>query len=51
MKPYPQYDICTHTEEEEQECMKEHNPLPGYEDHHYGCECSGCVQWYWLLKE
>ncbi len=37
-------------EDEENNCQIEHNPLEGYEDHHYGCDCDGCVQWYWLLK-
>lgn len=44
---YPTVKVCTVPKEEE--CHEEHNPLPGYEDHHYGCECDGCMQWYWLL--
>lgn len=32
------------------ECQEEHNPLPGYEDHHYGCDCDGCLRWYWTMK-
>ena len=42
------YDICQ--VEDLEECFKEHNPDPNYEDHHYGCECEGCLQWYWTLK-
>ena len=45
----PYIAICTHDDDEE-ECPKEHNPLPGYEHHHYGCECDGCVRWYRSLK-
>lgn len=38
---------------ESQECphdLWEHNPLPGYEHHLYGCGCDGCMRWYWSLK-
>jgi len=48
MGTYPTVLICPIVDTDE-ECSEEHNPLPGYEDHHYGCECSGCVEWYWLL--
>lgn len=46
---YPQIKTCPFGPDDEAECLEEHNPLPGYEEHHYGCECEGCVQWYWLL--
>lgn len=45
---YPCILICPHHGDED--CDVEHNPLPGYEYHHYGCECDGCVRWYWSLK-
>lgn len=47
--PYPQVLRCPLGNVEEDECGVQHNPEPGYEDHHYGCECDGCVRWYWLL--
>ncbi len=45
--PYPHIDVCKNPEE----CPKEHNPDDGYETHHYGCECDGCIEWYRSLKE
>ena len=48
---YPEYKICEHDENEDMdECQEEHNPFPGYEHHHYGCECDGCLDWYRSLK-
>lgn len=45
---YPEYKTCDH--EDESDCNEEHNPMPGYEHHHYGCECGGCIEWYRSLK-
>lgn len=46
--------VDKHNEDEKEEilenCQKEHNPLPGYERHHYGCDCDGCIEWYRSLK-
>lgn len=47
---YPHIKTCPLSEEDEAECLEEHNPLPDYEDHHYGCECEGCLEWYRSLK-
>lgn len=47
-QPYPQLIVC----EDDDTCPgdHEHNPLPGYEHHVYGCECDGCIRWYRSLK-
>lgn len=50
MQPYPHIMICTVFDDPDSDCQTEHNPLPGYEDHHYGCECDGCIEWYRTLK-
>ena len=50
MLNYPQVILCPDRLNEESDCQVEHNPIPGYEDHHYGCECDGCCRWYWALK-
>jgi hypothetical protein len=41
--------ICPY-EDPDLNCTEEHNPLPGYENHHYGCDCWGCMRWYQKLK-
>lgn len=46
--PFPQLLLCEKGTECDDE--HEHNPLPGYEDHLYECECDGCIRWYRSLK-
>ena len=45
MKPYPDIKIC-----EDEDCTEEHNPIDSDEEHHYGCECSLCIEFYRSLK-
>lgn len=33
-----------------EDCPELHNDLPSGELHHYGCECSDCLLFYWKLK-
>lgn len=49
-QPYPAYKRCPYGDEEQDACPVEHNPIAGYSDHHYGCECEACVWWYRSLK-
>lgn len=44
---YPQLLICPDPDH----CTALHNEDRGQgEDHHYGCECDHCVDFYWSLK-
>lgn len=49
MQPFPQIIICQLWDDMDADCPEEHNPFPDYEDHHYGCECDGCIRWYQSL--
>ena len=43
------FESCGPTKEcsDPENCTEMHNEN---EDHHYGCECGGCIYEYWLLK-
>ena len=34
----------------DEDCILLHNDLLTDEHHHYGCECSDCLLFYWRLK-
>ncbi len=44
----PEYKLCPDPEH----CDELHNEVFDSDDtpHHYGCECDGCMRFYWLLK-
>lgn len=46
MKPYPDIQLCY-----DEDCAKDHNPVDDDEaQHHYGCECDLCLEFYRSLK-